>query len=126
NGVRADEHTRFGLHAGMYSRADSGILYAALEALANEALDAGYPVIVDAAFLERARRERFRDIARRRGVRFEIVSCEASEEALRRRVIERWRTGADPSDARLDVLQDQIATREAIGPDEGNVVRLST
>jgi len=59
-------------------------------------------------------------------VRFEIVSCEASEQTLRRRVIERWRSGADPSDARLDVLQDQLATREPIGADEAGVVRLST
>jgi hypothetical protein len=125
-GLHADERTHFGLHAGMYSRADSDLVYAAMEALANEALGAGYPVVVDAAFLQRARRERFREIARRRGVRFEIVSCEAAEQTLRRRVIDRWRTGADPSEARLDVLQDQLATREAIAPDEAGVMRLST
>jgi len=126
HGVHADERTQFGLHAGMYSRAESDLVYQAMEALATEALDAGYPVVVDAAFLERARRERFRSLAARRGVRFEIVSCEASEQTLRRRVIERWRSGADPSDARLDVLQDQLATREPIGADEAGVVRLST
>jgi predicted kinase len=126
HGLDVHEPARFGLRGGMYSQADTDLVYDALEAFAREALDAGYPVVVDASFLERARRERFRALARQRGVRFEIVSCEASERTLRRRVIERWRSGADPSDARLDVLQDQLATRQAIGTDEDSVMRVST
>jgi aminoglycoside phosphotransferase family enzyme/predicted kinase len=126
HGVEPDYHAQYGLHGGMYSRVDTELVYRALEALAEEALAAGYPVVVDATFLERSRRERFRALAARRGVRFEIVSCEASEAVLRRRVIERWRAGADPSDARLDVLQDQLATRDPIAGDEAGVIHLCT
>ena len=126
HGIDPREHMRSGVREGIYTSAGSDRVYARLAALARGAIRSGYPVIVDAAFLERARRERFRALAMECGVPFRIVSCEASEETLFRRVAERWSAGTDASDARCDVLRDQLATRDAIAADEGEVEHVDT
>ncbi|HUL55733.1 MAG TPA: AAA family ATPase [Usitatibacter sp.] len=126
HGIDPREHRPAGVREGIYTSAGSDRVYERLAALARGAIRSGYPVIVDAAFLERPRRDRFRELARQCGVPFRIVSCEASEATLLRRVSERWSAGTDASDARGEVLRDQLATRDAIGPDEGEVVRVRT
>lgn len=93
---------------------DAGIerTYARLLAEADEILDAGYPVIVDATFIKRARRDGFRRLAERRGVPFRIFHCSASLDAMRRRIRSRAARGGDASEADLEVLERQRAEIE--------------
>jgi aminoglycoside phosphotransferase family enzyme/predicted kinase len=100
--------------AGLYTHEADRMTYGRLTALADEALAAGYPVVVDAAFLKRAWREMFRELARQHGVPFVLVACAAPEEALRERVARREREGADASEAGLAVLERQIAKLEPL------------
>ena len=88
-----------------------------LRSCTRTALQAGYPVIVDAAFLRRGERIAFRDLAIELGVPFTILHCEATAAHLRERVATRQSSGNDASEANLAVLELQQATHEPL--DEG-------
>lgn len=72
--------------------------YARLLELAELALRAGFPVVLDAAFLRREERAVARRLADRLGVPFAILACEAPDAELRRRLRER-REDASEADA---------------------------
>jgi aminoglycoside phosphotransferase family enzyme/gluconate kinase len=107
-----------GVNAGLYSAEASERTYARLAALARELLRARYPVIVDAAFLERPQRERFAALARDAGAAFAIVSCAASAQMLRARVAAREHAAQDASEAGLAVLEHQLAHAQPLTEDE--------
>ena len=104
--------------AGLYAPEADRITYGRLAALAGEVLDAGYPVVVDAAFLKHSWREMFREFARERGVPFVLVACAAPVEMLRERVVRREREGTDPSEAGLAVLERQAGKLEPLLAEE--------
>ena len=89
-----------------------------LAEVAREALLAGESVIVDAAFLRRAERQRFAALAAELGVPFAILHCHAAEPVLRERVAARAAAGNDPSEADGAVLQRQIADHDPLDADE--------
>lgn len=103
------------LDAGLYSAEQTHRTYVALEALAEQVLRSGRTVVVDATFLRRADRERFRQLARRLAVPFAILRFDAPAEVLAERITRRR---GDASEASLEVLQRQLATREPLLPDE--------
>ncbi len=93
-------------HAGenIYSHDATRRTYAKLRDLARTALAAGFPVIVDAAFLRREERDAFRKLADEMHAPFVIASLQAPDAALRARIARR-RTGAkDASEADIAVL----------------------
>ena len=127
--VRSDvERTRlFGLAPLEHSAAAGLDIYGAqatrrtferLRACARDALLAGYPVIVDAAFLRHAERQSFEALATELRVPFSILDCSAAPATLRRRVAERDAAGTDASEAGLAVLERQLATHEPLDADE--------
>ena len=96
-------------------------------ACARDALLAGYPVIVDAAFLRCAERHGFEALATELRVPFSILDCSATPATLRRRVAERDAAGTDASEAGLAVLESQLATHEPLEEDErAAVIEVST
>lgn len=118
HGLPQGQRTRSGLDGGMYSAAANADTYDHLAAQARTVVRAGWPVVVDAAFLRRADRESFRALARRESVPFVIVWCEATEDTLRERVEARERRGDDASEAGLAVLERQRATCQPLAADE--------
>jgi len=90
-------------------------------ACARSALLAGYPVIVDAAFLRRGERRNFERLAAELGVRCSILDCRASDAVLRHRVAQRRAHGDDASEADLQVLDRQQAYHEPL--DDGERAR---
>ena len=117
-GLEALARTGSAPGAGLYAPEVDRDTYGRLASLAREVLDAGYPVVVDAAFLKRAWRGMFRELARGRHVPFVLAACSAPEEALRERVARREREGRDASEAGLAVLERQVAKLEPLGADE--------
>lgn len=107
----------FGLAAGesssaagvdIYTSEATARTFARLADLACVALQAGYPVIVDAAFLRRVERQRFGDLAQRLDVPFTILRLTASEATLSERIRRRGALGEDASEADAAVLQRQL------------------
>ncbi|MBC7861156.1 MAG: AAA family ATPase, partial [Burkholderiaceae bacterium] len=96
----------------LYGAQASAATYARLRALAAQLLQAGLPVIVDATFLQRARRHDFAALADALGVPFFILDIRAGADTLRARLIERARRGNDASDAGVEVLERQLGVDE--------------
>jgi aminoglycoside phosphotransferase family enzyme/predicted kinase len=90
---------------GIYTAEANTRTYARLRELARDLLAAGWPVIVDAAFLRRAERAEFAALAAEFGVNFSILATAAPVEELRRRL--RARSG-DASEATAAVLDRQL------------------
>ncbi|MGZ5048621.1 MAG: bifunctional aminoglycoside phosphotransferase/ATP-binding protein [Usitatibacter sp.] len=118
HGMQADAASGSGLAAGLYSREETRRTYAHLATLAHEVLAAGYPVVVDAAFLDRADRDHFRHVARTAGAAFELVTCMAPDEVLRERIARRGAARDDASEAGAAVLDLQRRTGDALADDE--------
>lgn len=103
---------------GLYADEATRRTYGHLGRLAADLLKAGWPVIVDATFIKRWQRDRFRELAQTRGVPFHILDFDVAEPLLRDRVARRGKTGRDASEAGLDVLQQQLATADPLAEDE--------
>lgn len=111
------EHAGAAPGAGIYTADFSRRVYDRVARIAGDALEAGFPVIVDGAFLRRDHRRRFRRLAAEHGVPFRILYCRAAVDELRRRITAR-RGEQAVSDADLAVLEHQLATAELPGDDE--------
>jgi len=103
---------------GIYTPQASEKTYAVLANLAATVLEAGFPVVVDATFLDPAQRTAFRELGGHFGVPFRILWLECDPQVLHERVQGRARTGADPSDATEAVLERQLARRTPPGVEE--------
>lgn len=103
---------------GIYAANASALTYERLLGLAQLALDAGYPTIVDATFLRAPQRDAFRRAAASRKLPFAILHCHAEPALLRERVAARHAARADASDADLAVLERQLAGHDALREDE--------
>ncbi|HFD79568.1 MAG TPA: aminoglycoside phosphotransferase, partial [Gammaproteobacteria bacterium] len=126
-GMAATERSGSGIASGLYSRERTAQTYERLAGLARQVVQAGYPVIVDASFLQRSWRERFHGLAGELGVPFTILDCEAPVEVLEQRIRERARAGRDPSEATLEVLHHQLETRQTVtGDEQPFVIRVDT
>jgi len=109
---------------GLYTREATERTYARLASLARTALAAGLPVVLDAAFLGSARRTEFRRVADAAGARPVVLRCDADADVLRQRVAQRR---GDPSDAGIEVLEEQMARNPEPGAGEDPwIVRVRT
>jgi predicted kinase len=102
-------------------------IYDRLASLTETILRAGHSVIVDASFLDRAERDRFRDLAGKAGVDFQIVSTGAPREELYRRLEARHHESSGPSEADAEVLRYQFEHADPLEDDErDSVVEVAT
>lgn len=102
----------------MYSTEAVARIYDRLHDLAALMLRSGQSVVVDATFLRRADRQRFRNLAATCGVPFGILAFNAPADELRRRIELRQIAGTDASDANLAVLEKQLIEREPFDAEE--------
>jgi len=103
---------------GGYSSELTTRTYARLEALAEIVVKAGYIAVVDATFLKRTQRDRFRMLALSHHVPFVIIDCDAPVELLRDRIMLRREKLDNVSDADAWVLDAQLELREPLSVDE--------
>ncbi len=104
--------------AGIYFPSATNWTYDRLHRLADAILISGYAVLVDATFIERGRREHFRDLAHRHRVGFATIALDAPPHILRQRLIRRHALGGDASEANLAVLEQQVAIRQGASTTE--------
>ncbi len=112
------------LDVDIYSREATTRTYARLLTLARAVLAAGYPVVVDAAFLRRDEREQFRALARETASPFVIATLHADKMTLRARLRQR---NHDASEADVKVLAKLQAVQQPLSAREREaVLRFST
>ncbi len=102
----------------LYGSAMSHKTFERLEHLARLALEAGFAVIVDATFLHRRSRDRFRRLAGQLALPFAIIDCAASPDDLRQRLLTREREARDASEAGIRVMESQLEVVQPLAGDE--------
>jgi len=117
-GVAPLESSRDRVPGGIYGPAATELTYARLLAIARAVLRAGWPTLVDAAFLRHAERDRFRTLAATCAAPFAILHCRADMALLRERIAARQERGDDASEADLDVLERLGRSAEPLGAAE--------
>jgi aminoglycoside phosphotransferase family enzyme/predicted kinase len=114
-GIDPAADSKAGIDEGIYT-AEAGIkTYARLRQLAGVLLDAGFTVIIDAAFLKFEQRQPFMQLAGEKCVPFIILEFTASADTLRERIRAR---AHDVSDADLSVLEHQLASTRPLSDEE--------
>ena len=116
-GLGPDESAAAGFGEGIYAPEWTERTYAACLERADALLFEGRRVVVDASFGRAEHRERFRSLAARRGVPFVLLTCEAAEDVVRRRLAGR---AGDASDADRAIYRRAAASREPIGSAEAH------
>ena len=117
-GYQAEARTGSALRAGLYTDDVTQLTYDRLAELAKIVIESGYPAIIDATFLKRSQRARFRGQAAQLEVPFVVLDFQAADNLLRHRVAFRGQQQADPSEAGLNVLEAQLRTREPLSAEE--------
>ena len=121
-GLGALQSSRDRVPGGIYDEVTTQRTYTRLSVVAHVTLGAGWPVVVDAAFLRRSERAQFAALAAALAVPFSIFDCRAALPLLRQRLEQRQASGADPSEADVAVLERLIAADERLDEREHAVV----
>ncbi|WP_341522661.1 AAA family ATPase [Pseudomonas sp. G.S.17] len=104
--------------AELYGADASIATYESLHELAGVILRAGFPVVVDATYLKQAQRAAAAKVAEATGVPFLILDCEAPQAVIAGWLAQRQAANVDPSDATLEVIEAQQASREPLTAEE--------
>lgn len=103
----------------MYAPASTQHLYQnVLAAVIPTVLQAGFPIIVDAATLQVWQRELMYEVAEREQTRLVVLDVRAPEDVLRARLKERRTDPDEPSDADGAVLTQQLRSYQPLTPVE--------
>ena len=120
HGLQESERSGSAVGQGLYGPDTSAGLYEKLAGFAESILNTGHNVIVDGAFLDRAERDRFRDLAARVGSEFVMISTSAARDELHRRVETRQGIGptrpkrTSPCWGTSSIMQTRSMTMSAI------------
>ncbi len=117
-GLTSLQRSESPLDGGIYGADAHERTYDRLHELALLLLNAGWSVVVDAAFLRRAERARFAALAQRCGATFAIAAPQVEIEELRERISARQAAGSDASEATLAVLEKQLDWIEPLDLEE--------
>lgn len=101
-----------------YGEAANDAVHARLESIAARALDAGWPVVVDATFIERRRRAPFLALARERGIPLRILDLQLAPALRDERIRARAAAGNDPSEADTAIAARQLESLEPLTEEE--------
>lgn len=96
--------------------------YKHLKQLSGIILDAGYPVIIDATFLDKKWRDYFLTLANDKKLKFYIFSCRANKKTLLQRLKTRANDSSNISDADISVMESQIENYSDLSDEEQQYV----
>ncbi len=125
-GLAEFDRSASALGEGLYGAASTRSTYRRLQSLADGAIRAGLPVVVDATFLDPGLRKAFEQLAEERNIPFGVLACFAPEAVLRERVARRAARSDDPSEAGLEVLENQLRSLSVTDSGDANSVAIDT
>ncbi len=102
----------------LYSDSTTFKTYTHLMELSELVLNAGYSVIVDATFLDKKWRQKFRLIAQKHQIPFHILYCYAEQKTIKQRLKLRQDEINQISDADISVMESQLETMDHLDLDE--------
>lgn len=124
--VRSDVERKrvFGKSTDLYNKDITQKVYLHLLKLAEQCLHAGYPVIIDATFIDTQQISSFHSLATHMGIPFHILEFNAKPDTLRTRLKQRQ---AEYSDANLDVLENQLSLWHSVPKElNANLIAIDT
>ena len=92
--------------------------YKHLHELAKNSLDYGYPVILDATYLEKRLRDAAKATAELSQHDFFILSLTHDKSVLEKRIKKRLNSSNNPSEATIEVMHQQLKTLDALDNEE--------
>ena len=101
-----------------YTPAASQAVYERLAHLSQTLLENHFSVVVDATFLRQVDRHWFRSIAERHDADFGILAFEAPPSVMALRIENRRNHEQDPSEATIEVLEQQLAMMDPLDESE--------
>lgn len=125
-GLAADALSDSDIDSGLYAKSRSDAVYAHIAAAAEAVAAGGEWAIVDATLLSLTRRAEMRQRARVAGVACVTIHCRAPVAVLEARIEARQALGADPSEATVRVLQQQLTHFELPTSEEGALISIDT
>lgn len=102
----------------LYSNSTTQKTYAHLLEITELVLNAGYPVIADATFLDKKWRQKFRLMAENHHIPFHILSCHAEQNTIKQRLRLRQDEVNSVSDADITVMESQFKKMNYLDFDE--------
>jgi hypothetical protein len=117
----ATAQTDSALDQGIYSEDATELTYRRLQDIAQTIIDADFTVILDATFLRQSHRLQMLETQTGIACKRIIINCEAPVEELRKRIIARE---DDPSEANLEVLEQQLLTSQPIDAEDKALARV--
>jgi len=108
--------------AALYARHYSAATFERLQRLADQILQYGYGVIVDATFLQVSARRPFLQLVQQRQLPFKILYLELPVDQLRNRIRQRQQDSQDASEADVSVMERQLQQFEAFTAEEQDAV----
>ncbi len=108
----------FGNTKDLYAADVSAATYLRLNELAAVVLHAGFPVVIDATYLKHQQRQATAQVAEATGAPFLILDCAAPKAVIEGWLAQRQAKNDDPSDATMEVIEAQLASREPLTADE--------
>jgi predicted kinase len=120
---KADEQTGSALAEGIYNDEATELTYRRMREIAATIIDADFTVIVDATFLQESQRKALLKLEIEPMCSKIIIHCEVPTAELRKRIVEREN---DPSEANLEVLEQQLRSQQPISEAEKKLARIVT
>ncbi|MCL6417334.1 AAA family ATPase [Aestuariirhabdus sp. Z084] len=117
-GLAPEASSESELNANIYTPQANEHTYTRLTELCVEILSYGFSVVVDATYLKQHQRQQIHDAVEELGAPFLILSCEAELENIRQWIKTRAEQGGDPSEANLEVLDQQLKSSEPLTEQE--------
>jgi len=117
-GYSAAENTTSGTDKNIYSKQSSKETYEYLAIIAEHVISSGHSVIIDACFLHREQRNKFRILASELQVPLIILEFNATVDTLKQRIVARAEDRNEPSEADVDVLNHQLQKSSPLRRDE--------
>ncbi len=125
HGIASADASQSSLQTGLYTAAQTQIVYAKLAELTAQLLERGENVIVDCTNLELWQRQLFYAAANMAGSHCVVLHFTAPQPLLKQRIEQRRNEGVDASEADLQILQWQLARQQPPTAAEP-VVRIDT
>jgi predicted kinase len=113
--LAATAQTDSALDQGIYTADATDSTYRRMQQIAQTIIDADFTVILDATFLQQSQRLQMLEAQTSTDCKRIIINCDAPAAELRKRIIERE---DDPSEANLEVLEQQLLSRQPINEDD--------
>ncbi len=111
----------------LYSSDITDKTYNHLKDTAQQLIKAGYPVVIDATFLDKSRRTDFHALAQQLNIAFYILHCHADKSILKQRIDKRKKDKTDKSDADILIMMQQLDQYQPLDQDELNyTIKLDT